>query len=37
MALGALWAARLPVVVPDMVRFEISRDLSKRSAQAVAD
>jgi hypothetical protein len=36
-ALDALLAARLPVVVPDMVRFEVIRDMSKPGAQEVAD
>lgn len=36
-ALDALLAPRLPVVIPDMVRFEVIRDLSKPGAQAVAD
>ncbi len=36
-ALDALLAPGLPVVVPDMVRFEVIRDLSKPGAQEVAD
>lgn len=36
-ALDVLLAARLPVIVPDMVRFEVIRDLSKPGAQKVAD
>jgi hypothetical protein len=36
-ALDALLAPRLPVIVPDMVRFEVIRDLSKPGAQEVAD
>ena len=33
----ALLAPALPVIVPDMVRFEVIRDLSKPGAQEVAD
>ncbi len=36
-ALDALLAPALPVIVPDMVRFEVIRDLSKPGAQEVAD
>lgn len=36
-ALDALLAPELPVIVPDMVRFEVIRDLSKPGAQKVAD
>jgi hypothetical protein len=36
-ALDALLAPRLPVIVPDMVRFEVIRDMSKPGAQEVAD
>ena len=36
-ALGALLAPKLPVIIPDMVRFEVIRDLSKPGAQQVAD
>jgi hypothetical protein len=36
-ALDALLAAKLPVIVPDMVRYEVIRDLSKPGAQEVAD
>lgn len=36
-ALDALLAPGLPVIVPDMVRFEVIRDLSKPGAQEVAD
>ena len=36
-ALDALLAPKLPVIVPDMVRFEVIRDMSKPGAQEVAD
>lgn len=36
-ALDALLAPKLPVIIPDMVRFEVIRDLSKPGAQEVAD
>ena len=36
-ALDALLAPRLPVIEPDMVRFEVIRDLDKPGARAVAD
>jgi hypothetical protein len=36
-ALDSLLALKLPVIVPDMVRFEVIRDLSKPGAQEVAD
>lgn len=36
-ALDALLLAKLPVIVPDMVRFEVIRDLTKPGAQEVAD
>jgi len=36
-ALDALLAPALPVIVPDMVRFEVIRDLSKPGAQEAAD
>lgn len=36
-ALDALLLAKLPVIVPDMVRFEVVRDTSKPGAQEVAD
>lgn len=36
-ALDALLLAKLPVIVPDMVRFEVVRDSSKPGAQEVAD
>jgi hypothetical protein len=36
-ALDALLLPKLPVIVPDMVRFEIIRDISKPGAQEVAD
>jgi len=36
-ALDALLAPKLPVIVPDMVRYEVIRDLSKPGAQEVAD
>ncbi|MHB1124325.1 MAG: hypothetical protein ACYC0T_16635 [Ramlibacter sp.] len=36
-ALDVLLAPKLPVIVPDMVRFEVIRDLSKPGAQDVAD
>jgi hypothetical protein len=36
-ALDTLLLAKLPVIVPDMVRFEVVRDSSKPGAQEVAD
>lgn len=36
-ALHALLLPKLPVIVPDMVRFEVVRDTSKPGAQEVAD
>ena len=36
-SLDALLAPKLPVIVPDMVRFEVIRDLNKPGAQEVAD
>lgn len=36
-ALDTLLAPKLPVIVPDMVRFEVIRDMSKPGAQEVAD
>lgn len=36
-ALDALLAPKLPVIIPDMVRFEVIRDLDKPGAQQVAD
>jgi len=36
-SLDALLLAKLPVVVPDMVRFEVIRDISKPGAQEAAD
>lgn len=36
-ALDALLLPKLPVIVPDMVRFEVIRDMSKPGAQEVAD
>lgn len=36
-ALDALLAAKLPLIIPDMVRFEVIRDLTKPGAQEVAD
>jgi hypothetical protein len=36
-ALDALLAPNLPVVLPDMVRYEVIRDLSRPGAQEVAD
>ena len=36
-SLDVLLLPRLPVIVPDMVRFEVIRDTSKPGAQAVAD
>jgi len=36
-ALDALLLPGLPVIVPDMVRFEVIRDLDKPGARAVAD
>lgn len=36
-ALDALLAPKLPVIVPDMVRFEVVRDIGKPGAQEVAD
>jgi len=36
-ALDAMLAPKLPVIVPDMVRFEVIRDTSKPGAQEVAD
>lgn len=36
-ALDALLLPRLPVIVPDMVRYEVIRDLSKPGAREVAD
>ncbi|GAC1530696.1 MAG: hypothetical protein NVS2B4_09700 [Ramlibacter sp.] len=36
-ALDALLAPGLPVIVPDMVRFEVIRDLEKPGAKEVAD
>ena len=36
-ALDTLLLAKLPVIVPDMVRFEVVRDSSKPGAQKVAD
>jgi hypothetical protein len=36
-ALDTLLLPKLPVVVPDMVRFEVIRDLAKPGAQEVAD
>lgn len=36
-ALDTLLLVKLPVIVPDMVRFEVIRDLSKPGAQEVAD
>lgn len=36
-ALDALLAPGLPVIVPDMVRFEVIRDLDKPGAREVAD
>ncbi len=36
-ALDTLLLPRIPVVIPDMVRFEVVRDLSRPGAAAVAD
>ncbi|MGK2898491.1 MAG: hypothetical protein ACSLE9_07365 [Burkholderiaceae bacterium] len=36
-ALDALLAPKLPVIVPDMVRFEVIRDIDKPGAREVAD
>jgi len=36
-ALNTLLAPKLPVIVPDMVRYEVIRDLSKPGAQEVAE
>ena len=36
-ALDALLLPKLPLIVPDMVRFEVIRDLDKPGARAVAD
>lgn len=36
-ALDSLLALKLPIIIPDMVRFEVIRDLSKPGAQEVAD
>lgn len=36
-ALDTLLAPKLPVIVPDMVRFEVIRDLDKPGAREVAD
>lgn len=36
-SLDALLLPKLPVIVPDMVRFEVIRDLTKPGAQTVAD
>ncbi|MEO8652766.1 MAG: hypothetical protein ABI409_01445 [Ramlibacter sp.] len=36
-SLDALLLPKLPIIVPDMVRFEVIRDLSKPGAQQVAD
>lgn len=36
-ALDTLLLVKLPVIVPDMVRFEVIRDLSRPGAQEVAD
>ncbi len=36
-AMDALLAPKLPVIIPDMVRFEVIRDLSKPGARQVAD
>jgi len=36
-ALDALLAPKLPIIIPDMVRFEVTRDRAKSGAQEVAD
>jgi len=36
-ALDALLAPKLPIIIPDMVRFEVIRDVAKSGAQEVAD